>query len=99
VQKTKEMDAKGRRIGVWIRMLGYIPYLSSPARGSLLGAALRAHIACSSYPDADKGAQVPLISRRWMAKWWCSGTKMTFRPIGSGIVVIIASGPVTFATQ
>jgi hypothetical protein len=75
VQKTKEMGAKGRRMGVWIRTLGSIPYLSSPAGGSPSGVVLRAHTMHSSYPGADKGTQVLLINRRWMAKWWCSGAK------------------------
>jgi hypothetical protein len=69
------MCAKGRRMEVWIRMLGSIPYLSSPASGSPSGATLYAHTARSSYPGADKGAQVLPISRHWTAEWWCSGTE------------------------
>jgi hypothetical protein len=45
VQKIKEMGAKGRRMGVWIRTLGSTPHLSSPASGSPSGTALRAHTA------------------------------------------------------
>jgi hypothetical protein len=106
VQKTTEMDAKDRRMGVWIRTLGSTPCLSSPASGSLSGAALRAHTTRSAYPGADKRAQVPLISQHWTAKWWCSSAETESpcipyvrRPISSGIVVMIASVPVTSAEQ
>jgi hypothetical protein len=74
VQK-KEMDAKGRRMGVWIHALGSIPCLSSLASGSPSVAALCAHTACSAYPGADKGAQILLISWHWTTKWWCSGAE------------------------
>jgi hypothetical protein len=100
VQKMK-MSAKGRRMGVWIHTLGSIPYLSSLASGNLSDVVLHAHTTCSAYPSTDKRAQVPLISWHWTAKWWCSGAKTespripyTRHPIGSGIVVMIASGPV-----
>jgi hypothetical protein len=106
VQKTKEMGAKGRRMGVWIHTLGSIPCLSSPASGNPSGAALRALTARSAYPGADKWAQVPLISWHWTVKWWCSDAETESpcipyvqRPIGSGIVVMIALGPVTSAKQ
>jgi hypothetical protein len=106
VQKTKEMDAKGRRMGVWICTLGSIPCLSSLASGSTLGAVLHAHTARSAYLGADKVAQIPLISQQRTAKWWCSGAETEFpripyarRPVSSGIVVMIASGPATFAEQ
>jgi hypothetical protein len=56
VQKTKEMGAKGRRMGVWIRTLGSTPYLSSPASGSPSSATLHAHTARSTYPGTDKRA-------------------------------------------
>jgi hypothetical protein len=56
VQKTKEMDAKGRRMGVWIHTLGSTPCLSSPASGSPSGVTLRAHTARSVYPGAEKWA-------------------------------------------
>jgi hypothetical protein len=61
VQKTEEMGAKGRRMGVWIRTHGSTPYLSSPVSGSPSGAALRAHTARSAYPGANKWAQAPHI--------------------------------------
>jgi hypothetical protein len=106
VQKMKEMCAKGRKTGVWIRILGSTPHLSSPASGSPSGAVLRAHTAHSVYPGADKRAQVPLISRRWTTKWWCSGAETESpcipdarRPIGLGNVVMIASSPVIPAEQ
>jgi hypothetical protein len=106
VQKTKEMGAEGRRMGVWIRVLGSIPCLSSLASGSPSGAVLRAHTARSTYPGADKWAQVPLINRHWTAKWWCTGAEMESPripyvrcPIGSRIVVMIASGPTISAEQ
>jgi hypothetical protein len=106
VQKTKEMDAKGRRMGVWIRTLGSIPGLSSPASGSPSGTTLCTHTARFTYPGADKWAKVPLISRHWMAKWWCSGAEIESpcipyaqRPIDSRVMVMIASGPVTSAEQ
>jgi hypothetical protein len=106
VQKTKEMGAKGRRMGVWIHTLGSIPCLSSPASGSTSGAALQAHTVRFAYLGADKWAQVPLISPHWTAKWWCSGAETESpripyarRPVGSRIVVMIASAPVTSAEQ
>jgi hypothetical protein len=93
-------------MGVWIRTLGSIPCLSSPASGSPSGVAFRAHTARSPYPGADKWAHVPLICRHWTTKWWCSGAEMKSpripygrRPVSSGIVVMIASGPVTSAEQ
>jgi hypothetical protein len=55
---------------VWIRMLGSIPYLSSPTSGSPLGSVLRARTLHRSYPVAEKGTQVPRISQRWTQKWW-----------------------------
>jgi hypothetical protein len=104
--QTKEMGAKGRRMGVWIRMIGSTPYLSSPASSSPSGAALRAHTAHSAHPGTDKRAQVLLISQHWTAKWWCSGAETeslcipdAWRPIGSGNVVITASGPMITAEQ
>jgi hypothetical protein len=100
VQKTKEMGAKGRRMGVWIRTLGSTANLSSPANGSPSGTVFHAHTTRSAYPGADKRAQVPLTSRHWMAKWWCSSTETESqcipdarRPVESGNVVKIASGP------
>jgi hypothetical protein len=106
VQKMKEMDTKGRRMGVWIHMHGSTPYLSSPVSGSPSGAMLRAHIMRSAYPGADKWVQDPLISQRWTAKRWCSGIETESpcipyaqRPVGSGIVVMITSGPMISAEQ
>jgi hypothetical protein len=106
VQNTKEMGAKGRRMGVWICTLGSTPYLSSPASGSSSGAALRAHTARFAYPGTDKWVQVPLISQHWTAKRWCSGTKTESpripyaqRPVGSRIVVMITSGLMISAVQ
>jgi hypothetical protein len=100
VQKMKEMGANGRRMGVWIRTLGSIPCLSSPASSSPSGTVLRAHTACSTFPGADKWAQVLLISQHWTVKWWCNDTKTESprtpyapRPVVSGIVVMITSGP------
>jgi hypothetical protein len=52
----------------WVRMLGSIPYLFSPATGSLMGAALHDCTARMPNPDADKGTQVPCISQRWTQK-------------------------------
>jgi hypothetical protein len=54
VQRTKEIGAKGRRMGVWICAHGSTPYLSSQVSSSPSGAALRAHTACSAYLDVDK---------------------------------------------
>jgi hypothetical protein len=106
VQRTKEMGAKGRRMGVWIRTHGSTPYLSSQVSGNPSGAALRAHTACSVYPDADKWVQAPLISRRWTIRRWSSGAEMESpcipyarSPIDSGIVVMITSGPTISAEQ
>jgi hypothetical protein len=106
VQKTKEMGAKGRRMGVWIRTHGSTPYLSSPVSGSPSGVALCAHTVCSAYPGAGKWVQAPLISRHWMMKRWCSGAKTespcnshAWRPVGSRIVVMITSGPVISIVQ
>jgi hypothetical protein len=67
---------------VWIRMLAFIPYLSSPARGSPLGATLRARTARRPYPGTDKGSQVLHISQRWTQKWWYDNTKME-HPVGA----------------
>jgi hypothetical protein len=106
VQKMKEMGAKGRRMGVWIRTNGSTPYLSSPVSGSPSGVILHAHTARSAYPGADKWVQAPLISRHWMAKRWCGGAEMESpripyarRPVGSGIVVMITLGPTISAMQ
>jgi hypothetical protein len=106
VQKMKEMGTKGRRMGIWIRTLGSTPNLCSPASGSPSGAALHAHTARSTYPGADKWAQVLFISRHWAVKWWCNDAEMKSpripdarRPIGSGNVVMIASGPAIPAEQ
>jgi hypothetical protein len=63
IQKTKEMGAKGRRMGVWIRTHGSTPYLSSPVSGSPSGTTLHAHTTRSAYPGAGKWVQAPLISR------------------------------------
>jgi hypothetical protein len=68
VQRTKEMGAKGRRVGVWIHTHGSTPYLSSPVSDSPSGTALHAHTARSAYPDADKWVQAPLISQHWTTK-------------------------------
>jgi hypothetical protein len=102
----KEMGAKGRRMGVWIRTHGSTPYLSSPVSGSPSGVALRAHITHSAYPGADKWVQAPLISWRWVAKRWCSGTKTespripyAWHPVSSGNVVMITSGPTISVEQ
>jgi hypothetical protein len=106
VQRTKEMGAKGRRKGVWLRTHGSTPYLSSPVSGSPSGATLRAHTMRSAYPDADKWVQAPLISRRWTTKRWSNGTETKSprisyarNPVGLGIVVMITSDPVISAEQ
>jgi hypothetical protein len=82
------------------------PCLSSSASGSPSGAVLHAHTARSAYPGADKRAQVPLLNRHWKAKWWWSGAEMESprilyvrHPVGSGNVVMIASGPAIPAEQ
>jgi hypothetical protein len=102
----KEMDTKGRRMGVWIHTLSSTPCLSSPASGSPSRAVLHAHTARSAYRGADKQTEVPLISRHWTAKWWCSGAEIESphisyarRPVGSGNVVMIALGPMIPAGQ
>jgi hypothetical protein len=66
------------------------PCLSSPASGSPSSAVLHA----------------PLLNRHWKAKWWCSGAEMESprisyvrRLVGSGNVVMIASGPAIPAEQ
>jgi hypothetical protein len=46
----------------WIRMLGSIPYLSSPASGSPTSAVLHDRTVHRPYLDIDKGTQVPRIS-------------------------------------
>jgi hypothetical protein len=93
-------------MGIWIRTLGSIPYLYSPAGGNPSGAVLRAPTVRSTYPGIDQWAQDPLVSRRWMMRWWCSSTEMESprifymrRPIGSGNVAMIASGPVISVEQ
>jgi hypothetical protein len=65
-----------RRVGVWICMVDFIPYLSSPTRGSPSDVALRAHITCLTYPGSNKRAQVLPFSQHRSAKWWCNGAKM-----------------------
>jgi hypothetical protein len=105
VQRTKEMGAKGRRMGVWIRMHDSTPYLSSQVSGSPSGATLHAHTVCSAYADANKWVYAPLISRRWTTRRWSRGAKTeslcipyAWSPAGSGIVVMITSGP-TISTE
>jgi hypothetical protein len=58
----------------WVRMLGSIPYLSSPASGNPFCATLCARTARRPYPGADKGTQVLRISQRWTQKWWYDST-------------------------
>jgi hypothetical protein len=106
VQKKKEMCPKGRRMGVWIRTHGFTPYLSSPVSGRPSCATLCAHTARSAYPGADKWVQAPLISRHWTTKRWSNGVEIDSPRIpyarclvGSGIVVMITSGPVISAVQ
>jgi hypothetical protein len=70
MQRIKEMGAKGRRMGVWIRMHDSTPYLSSQVSNSPSGAVLRAHTMSSAYPEADEWVQAPLITWRWMARRW-----------------------------
>jgi hypothetical protein len=84
VQKMKEMGAKGRRMGLWIHTLSSAPVC----------------------PPLQAGAQVLLIGRHWTAKWWCSGAETESPrilyarcPVGSGNMVMIASGPVIPAEQ
>jgi hypothetical protein len=96
MQRTKEMGAKGRRMRVWIRTHDSTPYLSSQVSGSPSGAALRAHTACSAYPDADKWVQAPLISRLWMTRRWISDAETesprilyAWSPVGSRVVIMI----------
>jgi hypothetical protein len=100
------MDAKGRRMGVWIHTHGSNPYLSSQVSGSPSGEALHAHIACSAYPDADKWVQALLISRRWTMRRWSGGAEMesphipyAWSPISLGIMFMITSGPAISAEQ
>jgi hypothetical protein len=100
------MGAKGRRMGVWICTHGSNPYLSSQVSGSPSGAALHAHFMCSAYPDADKWVQAPLISRRWRTRRWSGGAETESpcipyarSPVGSGIVIMITSGPAISAGQ
>jgi hypothetical protein len=49
---------------VWIRMMDFIPYLSSPASSNPLGVSLHIRTARRSYPGADKGGQVLPISHQ-----------------------------------
>jgi hypothetical protein len=106
VQKTKEMGAKGRRMRVWIRTHGSTPYLSSQVSGSPSGTTLCAHTACSTYPDADKWVQAPLISQHWTTRRWSGSAEMESpripyvrRHVGSGIMVMITLGPAISAEQ
>jgi hypothetical protein len=94
------MGAKGRRMGVWICTHGSNPYLSSPVSGSPSGSTLHANTVCFTHPDADKWVQALLISRHWMVKRRSSDAETESlripyarSPIGSGIVVMITSGP------
>jgi hypothetical protein len=68
-KKQKRRAQDGRRMETWIRMADSTLSLSSLASGSPSGAMLGARTSHSTYPDADKGAQVPLFSQRESAKW------------------------------
>jgi hypothetical protein len=52
----------------WVCIPGSIPYLSSPASRSPMGAALRDRTEHRPNPGGDKGTQVPCISQRWTQK-------------------------------
>jgi hypothetical protein len=56
VQRMNEMGAKGKRMGVWIRTLSFIPCLYSPTGGSPSGVALHDPTVRSAYPGTDKWA-------------------------------------------
>jgi hypothetical protein len=106
MQRAKEMGTKDRRMVVWIHTHSSTPYLSSQVSGSPSGATLHAHTTCSACPDADKWVQAPLISRCWTTRRW-SGDAETespcipyvWSPVGSGIMIMITSGPVISAKQ
>jgi hypothetical protein len=66
-QKRRVQD--GRRMEVWIRMADSSLCLSSLASGSPSGATLGARTSHSTFPDANKGAQVLLFSQRESVKW------------------------------
>jgi hypothetical protein len=94
---------------VWIRMLGFIPYLSSPASSNTLGVALHIRTARRSYPGADRGgpglAHQPSASAGQQSgdtttqKWNVPHIPYVWRFVGSGIVVTIASTPMTSAAR
>jgi hypothetical protein len=65
----KRWSQDGRRMEVWIRMMDSSLCLSFLASGSPSGALLGACTSHSTYPDAYKGAQVPLFSQCESVKW------------------------------
>jgi hypothetical protein len=65
-QKRRTQD--GRRMEVWIRMVDSTLCLSSLASDSPSGATFGARTSHSTYPNTDKGAQVPLFSQRESAE-------------------------------
>jgi hypothetical protein len=82
------------------------PLFILPSKRQPIGRGLRAHITCSAYLDADKWVWASLISRCWTTRRWSGGTKTESpripyaqSPVGSGIVIMITSGPVISAEQ
>jgi hypothetical protein len=83
---------------------GCLPiYLYSLSRGSPSGTTLGVCTPHSTYPGADKGAQVPLFSQHESVKWRPSSVEhnvlhIPYRVrcrVSSGIVEMIASVPMT----
>jgi hypothetical protein len=77
---------------VWIRMLGFIPYLSSPASSNTLGVALHIRTTRRSYPGADRGGQVspishqPALVSKVVIRRHKNGTSRTSRMCGVSLV-------------
>jgi hypothetical protein len=81
---------------------GFHPYLSSLVSGSPLGAVLHVHTVRRSYLGTNKGPQVPPISQCWSIVVTTASTPVSFAmwcPVSSGIVAMIAFGPVIFTVQ
>jgi hypothetical protein len=83
---------------------GFPLCLSSLLSGSLLRTMLGAYTPHSTYPDANKGAQVQLFSQHESLKWRPSGMERNiphipygsaWHHVSSGIVLMIASAPMT----
>jgi hypothetical protein len=82
------------------------PLFILPSKRQPIGHDASCHVTCSTYPDADKWVQVPLISQHWTMRRWNGGAETESSripyarsPVGSGIVIMINSVPTISAKQ